>query len=204
MQEPDLTLVCKDGQLVKTHVSLLAILSKELNEVFTSLPTLPSLVIVPDVEKEAVEEVLMLYSKEWKEKWLNQDQIKAADLLGFPLISKSDRSSQVPRRTKYEQNMVKLETYRKKTMPSMLVQLKQEAKDNLENASNSESDFSEAVTELSVNMNTDNLRSRVDETVASEEEAIQELYPQRDPNLISPQSFFFFERPSCLLSTCIL
>ena len=40
---PDLTLVCKDGQLVETHVSLLAILSKELSEVFTSLPWLAGL-----------------------------------------------------------------------------------------------------------------------------------------------------------------
>ena len=87
----DLTLVCKDGHLVETHISLMAVLSKELGELFTSLPTLPSLVIVPDVEKEALEEVLMLYTKEWKERKLTFEQIKAADLLGFPLISKSDK-----------------------------------------------------------------------------------------------------------------
>ena len=158
----DLTLVCKDGHLVETHVSLLAILSKELSEVFSSLPTLPSQVVVPDVEKEAVEEVLMLYSKEWKEKRLTLEQMKVADLLGFPLLSKSDRNSQVPRRTRYEQNMVKLETNRKKTMPSMLVQLKKEDKETLENTSNSETDFSEAETELNFDMSTSNPHPRVD------------------------------------------
>ena len=185
----DLTLVCKDGHLVETHVSLLAILSKELGEVFSSLPNLPSLVIVPDVEKEAVEEVLMLYSKEWKEKRLTLEQMKVADLLGFPLLSKSDRNSQVPR-SRNEQNMVKLETNRKKTMPSMLVQLKQEAKETLENTSNSETDFSEAETEPNFEMSTSNPHPRVDETVTSEEQAVhvQEPNDQIDPNLIAPQS----------------
>ena len=148
----DLTLVCKDGLLVETHVSLLAILSKQLSKVFASLPTLPSQVIVPDVEKETVEEVLMLYSKEWKEKRLTLEQIKAADLLGFPLLSKSDKNSQIPRRT----NMVRLETNHKKTMPSMLVRLKQEVNENPENTSGSESELSEAETEINFDMDTGN------------------------------------------------
>ena len=183
----DLTLVCKDGHLVETHVSLLAILSKELGEVFSSLPTLPNQVIVPDVEKEAVEEVLMLYSKEWREKRLNLEQMKVADLLGFPLLSKSDRNSQVPR-SRNEQNMVKHENNRKKTMPSMLVQLKQEAKETLENTPNSETDFSEAETELNFEMNTCNPHPRVDVTVTSEEQAVQDLNDQIDLGLVDPQS----------------
>ena len=181
----DLTLVCKDGHLVETHISLMAVLSKELGELFTSLPTLPSLVIVPDVEKDAVEEVLMLYTKEWKERKLTFEQIKAADLLGFPLISKSDKKIDFPRKRRSEQNMAKLETNLKETMPSMLVRLKQEVKENLKNTSDSESDLSEAETETNFDMNAGH--PRVDEIVAGEEEAIQELNDQID-ELISSQS----------------
>ena len=179
----DLTLVCKDGQPVQTHISLLAILSKELGELFTSLPSLPSLLMVPDVEKDAVEEVLMLYTKQWKEKRLSLEQVEVADLLGIPLISKSDKSFYLPRRTRSEQNMAKPETNPKKTMPSMLVRLKQEVKENLENTSDSESELSEAETV----MNTGNPHPRVDEIVAGGEQAIQELNEQID-ELISSQS----------------
>ena len=181
----DLTLVCKDGQLVETHISLLAILSKELGELFTSLPSLPSMMMVPDVEKKAVEEVLRLYTKQWEEKRLNLEHIEVADLLGIPLISKSDKSFYLPRRTRSEQNMAKPETNLKKTMPSMLMRLKQEVKENLENTSDSE--LSEAETERNFDMNTGNTHPRVGEIVAGEEQALQELNDQID-ELISSQS----------------
>ena len=81
----DVTLVCKDGLHVRTHVGLMAALSKRMGELFTTLTTFPVVVIVPDLTKAVVEKLLNLYRSEWEEAEVDVDLMEAAEILGLPL-----------------------------------------------------------------------------------------------------------------------
>ena len=98
--QQDLTLVCEGGLLVQTNVSLLATLSKRLGELFLSLASFPEVVIVPDVKKVVVEELLEMYSLKWDQRQVSSELREASDLLGFS-ISKKQESSDRRRSSTY-------------------------------------------------------------------------------------------------------
>ena len=47
-------------------------------------------VSVPDVTKEAVEDLLALYKQEWGEVKVKREVVELADMLGMPLVNFSD------------------------------------------------------------------------------------------------------------------
>ena len=88
--QQDLTLVCEGGLLVQTNVSLLATLSKRLGELFLSLASFPEVVIMPDVKKVVVEELLEMYSLKWDQRQVSSELREASDLLGFSISKKQE------------------------------------------------------------------------------------------------------------------
>ena len=67
-----------------------AFLTRRMGELFSSLNTFPEVVIMPDVKKAVVEELLGLYSRRWEEKEISLEVREAAELLGLP-ISKQNK-----------------------------------------------------------------------------------------------------------------
>ena len=66
-----------------------AFLTRRMGELFSSLNTFPEVVIVPDVKKVVVEELLGLYSRRWEEKEVSLEVREAAELLGLPISNKN-------------------------------------------------------------------------------------------------------------------
>ena len=60
-----------------------------MGELFSSLNTFPEVVIMPDVKKAVVEELLGLYSRRWEEKEVSLEVREAAELLGLPISNKN-------------------------------------------------------------------------------------------------------------------
>ena len=141
----DLTLVCKDGQQVRTHASLMAALSKGMGKLFTTLTTFPVVVIVPDLTKAVVEKLLNLYSRKWEEADVDLDLRKAAELLGLPLPPCKEVNTTQQRDEKGIKQMSSESKASKPTMPSILVRVKREKRDGFvldnDNSDSENSDF---------------------------------------------------------------
>ena len=126
-ESTDITLVCKDGLHVQTHVSLLATLSKKMGELFAICITFPEAIFVPDLKKESVEELLSLYSKEWEEVEVGLDLRQAAELLGLPLpiMAEKHKEANIPRADQTNEQLPDSKGT-KPTIPFVLLQVKRE------------------------------------------------------------------------------
>ena len=95
-----------------------------MGELFSSLNTFPEVVIMPDVKKAVVEELLGLYSRRWEEKEISLEVREAANLLGLPLSNKNKQTSQsellgLPILTQSELNKDNSQTNEKVSCDSM-------------------------------------------------------------------------------------
>ena len=126
-ESTDVTLVCKDGLQVKTHVSLLATLSKKMGELFAISITFPEAIFLPDLKKESVEELLSLYRKKWEEVEVDLDLRQAAEVLGLPLPSMTRKHKEANISNPQEiSKQLPDSKATKPTMPSMLLRVKRE------------------------------------------------------------------------------
>ena len=76
---------------VRSHTSVLGTLSKLFSSLLSSLPPTvgASLLTIslPDVTKEAVEGLLVLYREEWGEAKVRREVVELADMLAMPLCN---------------------------------------------------------------------------------------------------------------------
>ena len=135
----DLTLVCEGGLLVQTNTALLATISKRMGELFNSLVTFPEVVIMPNIKKVVLEELLEMYSLKWRERELSSELIEAAELLGFPILQRQPlfalQTNQHTMTKKQTKNQPVTSSHKivKQTMPSVLLKVKQEAQNREKN-----------------------------------------------------------------------